>query len=126
MFLKKISQANDDAVHEKFAYKTKENWKRISQAVLKDKIPEDKLERPVDNNVMDKDDVLESIAKLKKQDAKFIRLRELTQLESDKQKRVQQAFTFGLKLKDGQPDKFKLFNCLSKLSNNYKELGISK
>ena len=50
MFLKKIAGANDDAVlNEKFGQRTKENWKKISQAVLKDKIPEDKLERPVDN-----------------------------------------------------------------------------
>ena len=88
MFLKKIARANDNAVHEQFGQKTKENWKRISQAVLKDKIPEDKLERPVDNNVMDDESVLQNINKIKKVDPKFIRLRELTQIESDKQKRV--------------------------------------
>ena len=63
----------------------------------------------------------------KNNDMKLVRLFELQELEKAKHERVQQAFTFGLKLqKDGLPDKFKLFSSLNQVSKNYERFGMTK
>ena len=52
---------------------------------------------------------------------------ELYKIDQAKQTRVQQAFTFGLKLqKDGLPERYKLFSSLSKIARNQAKFGLTK
>ena len=48
-------------------------------------------------------------------------------MKKEEERRVKQAFTFGLKLnKHHQPDQLKLFASLNKIVNHHKKLGLSK
>ena len=62
----------------------------------------------------------------KRKPLKLIRVIDERRLEAERQKRVETAFTFGLKLKNGLPDRFQLFQSLTKINKNRKNLGLSK
>ena len=64
MFLKKVASTRNQEANREFEIKTKEKWKLLSTAILSDKIAEDKLERPIDCNVMENEDMFDSRAKL--------------------------------------------------------------
>ena len=57
---------------------------------------------------------------------KLIRVIDEKRLEKERENRVLQAFTFGIKLKNGLPDRYKLFESLSKVNRTRKSLGLSR
>ena len=64
MFLKKIARQGDKSNNEIYEAKCKEKWRVLNQAILNNKIAEDKLDKPIDNNVMDSEDMNENRTKL--------------------------------------------------------------
>ena len=83
-------------------------------AVLRDHLPEDALRTVVSDQGYGASDG-GSPLKEKKKEMKLVRVIEEKKLEQERDIRVKQAFTFGLKLKGGLPDRYKLFECLSRI-----------
>ena len=58
--------------------------------------------------------------------AKLLLVIEGNRVDNEKFERVNQAFTYGIKLKNGQPEPRKLYQNLTKLVKNREQLGMSR
>ena len=101
----------------------------FSDAILRDNVLEDWLQfgdKELFDNLSDAASQNTAGTDKKRKPLKLIRVMDERRLEAERQKRVETAFTFGLKLHKGLPDRYELFQSLTKINKSRKNLGLSK
>ena len=78
MFLSKVERDHQENINDKYEKLMNEKWSVIRNAILYDKVAEEKLDMPIDNSVMDTKEVGEKRAEARmNNDMKLVRLFEL-------------------------------------------------
>ena len=119
---------------DQFQSQANEKWEVMANAVLKNDIKDEQMQL-AGVDCVGKETMLDGISKRsssgsvpsrssekkkKKIKAKFVRLLDEMHMQKEHDKRIKQAFTFGLKLnKDRLPDRLKLFESLNKIVKNH-------
>ena len=105
-------QSEFETLNDYFVAESYRSWGVYADAILRDNIQEDWLQagdKGIFDNMSESASQNTMATNRRRKPLKLIRVMEEKKLEIERENRVKTAFTFGLKLHNGLPDRYQLF-----------------